>query len=80
MTRTYDIQGFTVCLDKVVMLSAVFEADNAEGWQFNIRLDGDVRLQVKQPTRASALLERQMLVRALNGQSSQSKDSETSSD
>ncbi len=80
MTRTYDIQGFTICLDKIVMLSALFEADNGEGWQFNIRLDGDVRLQVKQPTRASALLERQMLVRALNGQATETTDSGTNSD
>jgi hypothetical protein len=65
--RTYDIQGFTLCLDKVVLLSSVFEAENGEGWQFNIRLGGDVRLQVKLPTRADATLERQMLVRALNG-------------
>jgi len=63
---TYELQGFTLCLDKVVMLSAVFEAENGEGWQFNVRLLGDVRLQVKKPTRADALLERQLLVRALN--------------
>ncbi|MEE4330895.1 MAG: hypothetical protein V2J10_08510 [Wenzhouxiangella sp.] len=65
--RTYDIQGFTLCLDKVVLLSSVFEAENAEGWQFNIRLLGDVRVKVKRPDRPAALLERQMLVRALNG-------------
>ncbi|MEN1727612.1 MAG: hypothetical protein AAGJ52_04150 [Pseudomonadota bacterium] len=78
MKRTYDVQGFTLCLDKVVMLSAVFEADNAEGWQFNIRMTSDVRLQVKQPTRAAATLERQMLVRALNGQAAESPDSSES--
>ncbi len=68
MTRTYDIQGFTICLDKVVLLSSIFEADKGEGWQFNIRLAGDVRLQVKLPSRADATMERQMLVKALNGQ------------
>jgi len=67
MNKTYDIQGFTICLDKVVMLSDLFESEQAEGWQFNVRLMGDVRIQVKQPTRAAALLARQMLVRALNG-------------
>ncbi len=66
MNRTYDIQGFSICLDKVVLLSAVFEAENSEGWQFNIRMGGDVRLTVKLPTRAEATMERQMLVRALN--------------
>jgi hypothetical protein len=65
-SRTYDIQGFTLCLDKIVLLSAVFEAENAEGWQFNIRLMGDVRVRVKLPDRPAALLERQLLVRALN--------------
>ncbi|MFU8832809.1 MAG: hypothetical protein ACNA7J_11740 [Wenzhouxiangella sp.] len=69
MNKTYDIQGFTICLDKVVLLSAIFEADNSEGWQFNIRMGGDVRLTVKLPTRAEATMERQMLVRALNAAS-----------
>lgn len=64
---TYDIQGFTLCLDKIVLLSAVFEAENGEGWQFNIRLMGDVRVRIKLPDRPAALLERQLLVRALNG-------------
>lgn len=74
-SNTHDIQGFTLMLDKVVLLSAVFEADGQEGWQFNVRLIGDVRIQVKRPTRAEALLERQMLVRALNGQVQPSDDS-----
>jgi len=74
MKRTYDVQGFTLCLNKVVMLSSIFEADRDEGWQFNIRLVGDVRLQIKQPTRAAALLEREMLVRALNGAEAESLD------
>jgi hypothetical protein len=78
MKRTYDVQGFTLCLDKVVMLSAIFEAERDEGWQFNIRLLGDVRLQVKQPTRAAALLERQLLVRALNGAAEESPESSPS--
>jgi hypothetical protein len=64
--NTHDVQGFTLVLDKVVMLSAVFESDNGEGWQFNVRMLGDVRLQVKKPTRAEALLERQLLLKALN--------------
>jgi len=66
MSKTYDVQGFTLCLDHVILLSSLFETKNGEGWQFNIRLTGDVRLRVKKPTRAEALLERQMLVQALN--------------
>lgn len=73
--KTYDVHGFTLVLDKVVMLSAVFEAERQEGWQFNVRLTGDVRVQVKRPTRAEALLERQLLVQALNGKVPQSADS-----
>lgn len=70
MTRTtYDIQGFTVVLDQIVMISAIFEADNKEGWQFNVRMTGDVRLAIKRPTREDATMERQRLVQALNGRS-----------
>ncbi len=66
--RTYDLQGFTICLDKVVLISALFEAENDEGWQFNVRLEGDVRLQIKRPTRAEATMARQLLVQALNSE------------
>ena len=30
----YELQGFVMVLDKVVLLSRVFEADNNEGYQF----------------------------------------------
>lgn len=63
---TYDIQGFTILLDQIVMISAIFEAENKEGWQFNVRMNGDVRLAIKRPTQADATMERQMLVQAIN--------------
>lgn len=65
---TYDVAGFTLVLDKVMMVSAVFEAANEEGWQFNIRMVSGLRVPVKRPTRAEATLERQLLIRALSGE------------
>lgn len=66
MKKTYDISGFTIVLDKITMISAVFEAKNAEGWQFNIRLVSGDFLPVKRPDRSKAMLDRELLVKALN--------------
>lgn len=68
MKNTYDIAGFTVVLDKITLISAVFEANNGEGWQFNIRLGSGDFLPVKRPDRAKATLDREMLVKAINDQ------------
>ena len=65
MARVHEIQGYVLVLDKVVHLTRVFEADNDEGAQFNIRLLGDSRLQLKYPDRASATLERDLLIKAI---------------
>lgn len=67
--RTYDIGGFTLVLDKIVLVSAVFEARDGEGWQFNVRLISGGRIPVKRPDRARAVLDRDLLVQALNGKS-----------
>ncbi|MDX1626938.1 MAG: hypothetical protein R3323_10520 [Wenzhouxiangellaceae bacterium] len=67
MDRTYDIAGFTLVLDKVTMISAIFEAENGEGWQFNVRLQCGTRIAVKRPDRSRAALDRDLLVRALGG-------------
>ncbi len=61
----YELQGFAIALDKVALVSRVFEADNDEGYQFNITFAGDLRLPVKLPTRNEADLERQLFLRAL---------------
>ncbi|MCA1777839.1 MAG: hypothetical protein LC637_00215 [Xanthomonadaceae bacterium] len=66
--RSYDISGFTVVLDKITMISAVFEADNSEGWQFNVRLVSGGRIAVKRPDRSRAMLDRDLLIKALDGQ------------
>lgn len=64
--KTYELQGYTIVLDKVVLLTRVFEADEGEGFQFNIRFAGDLRLAPRFPTRHEADLQRSLLLRALN--------------
>ncbi len=64
--RTYELQGYTIVLDKVVLLTRVFEADEGEGFQFNIRFAGDLRLAPRFPTRHEADLQRGLLLKALN--------------
>ena len=61
----YELQGFAITLDKVVLVSRVFAADNNEGYQFNITISSELRLPVKFPTRTDADLERQLFLKAL---------------
>jgi len=63
----YEIQGFTVALDKIQFISRIFEARENEGFQFNIRFQGETLLPIKSATRADATLERELLVKALKG-------------
>ena len=65
--RTYELQGYAIVLDKVVFLTRVFESDEGEGYQFNVRFWGDLRLAPKFATRHEADLQRSLLLRALNG-------------
>ena len=62
----YELQGYAIVLNKVVFLTRVFEAEEGEGYQFNIRFTGDLRLAPKFPTRHEADLQRSLLVKALN--------------
>lgn len=64
--KTYDLQGYAIVLDKVVFLTRVFEAEEGEGYQFNIRFTGDLRLAPRFPTRHEADLQRILLLKALN--------------
>lgn len=64
--KTYEIAGFALVLDKIMMISAVFEADNNEGWQFNVRLVSGGRIAVKRPDRSQATLDRELLIKAIN--------------
>jgi hypothetical protein len=66
MTRAiYEIQGYAMVLDKVVFITRVFAAENGEGYQFNIRFTGEMRLAPLFPTRHEADLARQLLIEAL---------------
>lgn len=62
--RLYDLKGFTLVLDKVVFISAVFVADNQKNSQFNVRMIGDL-LHFKFANHAEAVLARGLLVKAL---------------
>ena len=64
-TAVYELQGFAIALDKVVLVSRVFAADNNEGYQFNITFSNELRLPAKFPTRTDADLERQLFLKAL---------------
>ena len=61
----YELQGFAIALDKVLLVSRVFEANNNEGYQFNITFSSELRLPAKFPTRTDADLERQLFLKAL---------------
>ena len=63
---TYELQGYAIVLNKVVFLTRVFEAEDGEGYQFNIRFAGDLRLAPKFPARHEADLQRSLLIKALN--------------
>lgn len=62
---TYELQGYAIVLDKIVFITRVFEADGDEGYQFNVRFSGDLRLAPRFPTRHEANLQRSLLIKAL---------------
>lgn len=62
--KTYDLKGYTLVLEKIVFISAVFTADHEEGKQFNVRMVGDM-LKFKFPTHEDAVMARQLLVKAM---------------
>ena len=64
--RVFELQGYAICLDKVVFVTRVFDAEEGEGYQFNIRFSGNLRLAPKFATRHEADLQRSLLLRALN--------------
>lgn len=64
--KTYELQGYAIVLDKIAFLTRVFEAEEGQGYQFNIRFTGDLRLAPKFPTRHEADLQRSLLLKALS--------------
>lgn len=67
MTKAvYELQGYAIMLDKVIFVTRVFTAEDGEGFQFNIRFSGDLRLAPKFATRHEADLQRSLIIKALN--------------
>jgi len=64
--KVYELQGYAIVLDKIVFLTRVFAAEDDEGYQFNIRFTGDLRLAPRFPTRHEADLQRSLLLQAIN--------------
>ena len=64
--KIYELQGYAIVLDKVVFLTRVFAAEDDEGFQFNIRFAGDLRLAPRFPTRHEADLQRSLLLQAIS--------------
>lgn len=65
-SRIYELQGYSVVLHRIVFITRVFEADEGEGFQFNVRFSGDLRLSPRFPTRPEADLQRSLLLQALD--------------
>lgn len=64
--KVYELKGYAIVLDKIVFVTRVFEAEEGEGFQFNVRFSGDLRLAPKFATRPEADLQRSLLIRALD--------------
>ena len=64
--RVHEIQGYAIVLDKVVFVTRIFTAEEDEGYQFNIRFTGDLRLAPRFATRHEAELQRSLLLQAIN--------------
>jgi hypothetical protein len=64
--KIHELQGYGIALDKVVFVTRVFAAEDDEGYQFNIRFTGDLRLAPRFPTRHEADLQRSLLLQAIN--------------
>lgn len=66
ISGVYELQGYAIVLGKIVFVTRVFEADGGEGYQFNVRFSGDLRLSPRFPTRHEADLQRSLLIKALD--------------
>jgi hypothetical protein len=64
-TTIYELQGYAIVLKKIAFVTRVFKAEGEEGYQFNIRFSGDVRLAPQFATRHDADLARELLVKAI---------------
>jgi len=64
--KVYELQGYAIVLDKVILVTRVFPAEDDEGYQFNVRFTGDLRLAPRFPTRHEADLQRSLLLQAIS--------------
>lgn len=64
--KVFELQGYAIVLDKVVFVTRVFEAEDGEGYQFNIRFAPELRLAPRFATRHEADLQRSLLLKAIN--------------
>ncbi len=61
----YELQGYSIVLNKIAFVTRIFKAEGEEGYQFNIRFSGDLRLAPQFPTRHDAELARELLIKAI---------------
>ena len=64
-TQIYELQGYSIALNRIAFVTRTFKAEDEEGYQFNIRFDGDLRLAPQFPTRHDAELARELLITAM---------------
>ncbi|MBA7645838.1 hypothetical protein ES703_53597 [subsurface metagenome] len=64
-TSVYELQGYAIVVKKIAFITRVFKAEGEEGYQFNIRFSGDLRLAPQFATRNDADLARSLLVKAI---------------
>ena len=62
---TYELQGYLIVLGKIAFITRVFQPEEQQGYQFNIRFQGDLRLSPQFPARHEAELARELLIKAL---------------
>lgn len=63
--KIHEIKGFSVVVSKVAFITRIFEANEDEGYQFNIAFPGELRISVRFPTRHDAELERELLLKSI---------------
>ena len=62
--KTYNLKQYTIVLSHIVFVSGVF-MDDTESAQFNVKLTSD-KLSFKFTNRADAVLQRELLIKAIN--------------
>jgi hypothetical protein len=64
-SNVYELQGYSIALGKIAFVTRIFKAEGEEGYQFNIRFGGELRLGPQFPTRHDAELARELLIQAM---------------